>query len=136
MSRRYAQGMPEPSARRDGTVPMADVLGAVGACSKRPATRSGRPQPCQRPGDDTSVSEEGRSGRHAGRILLLSKTAQPTKPPLHERKKRPLWRGISAGVAAVSVVVTQRVFATMWGESEGTRHPRARLTGELPGTRR
>ena len=40
-----------------------------------------------------------------------------------ETKKRLLWRGLSTGTAAVSVVVTHRLLAIVWRKVHGTPPP-------------
>ncbi len=50
-------------------------------------------------------------------------TAQRTMRAVGKTKKRLLWRGISAGAAAVSVVVTQRLIGAMWRKVRGTPPP-------------
>ena len=56
-------------------------------------------------------------------VPLLSITPSLTMQPVDEAKKRLIWKGISAGAAAVSVVVTQRLMTTMWRKVRGTPPP-------------
>lgn len=44
-------------------------------------------------------------------------------PSVDQTKKQLIWKGISAGAAAVSVVVTQRLMTIMWRKVRGTPPP-------------
>lgn len=69
-----------------------------------------------------------RSARLSARVsarrgLLSQDRPERTVPTMGGTKKRLLWQGISAGVAALAVVVTQRVLGIVWRKVRGEPPP-------------
>ena len=49
--------------------------------------------------------------------------APPTVGAVDDKKKRLVWKAVSAGAAAISVVVTQRVLTAVWKRFAGEAPP-------------